>query len=41
MKLVPVTRQNPGSRPCVYYLAMEIAGHGHHAARTPKRRTRR
>ena len=32
---------NPGSRPCVYYLAMEIAGHGHHAARTPKRRTRR
>lgn len=36
---------NPGSRPCVYYLAMEVAGHGHHAARAPKkskkRRTRR
>jgi transcriptional regulator with XRE-family HTH domain len=33
---------NPSSRPCVYYLAMEVAGHGHHAARTPaKRRTRR
>ena len=33
---------NPGSRPCVYYLAMEVAGHGHHAAGTPnERRTRR
>ena len=32
---------NPTSRPCVYYLAMEVAGHGHHAVRPPKRRSRR
>jgi transcriptional regulator with XRE-family HTH domain len=32
--------RNPGARPCVYYLAMEVAGHGHHAVRTPRRSRR-
>jgi quercetin dioxygenase-like cupin family protein len=32
---------NPGARPCVYYLAMDVAGDRAHARRRPPGRTRR
>ena len=32
---------NPGSRPCVYYLAMDVAGDRAHARHRPHARTRR
>ena len=32
---------NPGSRPCVYYLAMDVAGDRAHTRRRPHGRTRR
>ena len=33
--------ENPGARPCVYYLAMDVAGDRQHLARPRARRTRR